>query len=225
MKIIARYEGPLSQKFGVPRQAGIVEEIPGRIIFEPDYRDKQAFRGLEEFSHLWLIWVFSENKIQDKFKPTIRPPRLKGVKRIGVWASRSPNRPNPIGLSAVKIESIDWDNELGPVISVSGADLVDGTPILDIKPYIVYADSIEGAKSGFAQEKPSEKLDITWGIESPFSVNDTAVLENILKQDPRPAYQDDANRVYGMEFMDKNIKFNVVDSKLTILEVEELIHE
>lgn len=225
MKIIARYEGPLSQKFGVPRQAGIVEEIPGRIIFEPDYRDKQAFRGLEEFSHLWLIWVFSENKIQDKFKPTIRPPRLKGVKRIGVWASRSPNRPNPIGLSAVKIESIDWDNELGPVISVSGADLVDGTPILDIKPYIVYADSIEGAKSGFAQEKPSEKLDITWGIESPFSTKDTAVLENILKQDPRPAYQDDPDRVYGMEYMGKNIRFKVAESELVILDVEEVDNE
>lgn len=220
-KTIAKYHGPLKQKFGVPRQAGLVEELAGQIVFAEEYRNKDALRGLGDFSHLWLIWVFSENKAQEKFKASVRPPRLGGDKTLGVWATRSPNRPNQIGLSAVELESIELDSPDGPIIHVKGADLVDGTPILDIKPYLPYADIISGADGGFAQVKPEGALRIVWQTANPFESEDSKVLESVLANDPRPAYQDDPERIYGMTYQDKNIKFKVKDDSLFIVQVED----
>ncbi len=221
--VIGHYKGDLSQKFGVPRQSRLVD-IPGEIHFSPEYWDRSAFKGLEQISHLWLIWVFSENKKSEKFQPTVRPPRLAGDRRIGVWASRSPNRPNQIGMSPVELRGFRWDKEQGPILEISGADLVDGTPILDIKPYIKYVDSIPEAESGFASDKPQAKLEVTWGksVEDVFDENELDQLYSILAQDPRPAYQDDPERVYGMEFKGKNVKFQVVAGAAKITAVEEL---
>lgn len=221
--VIGHYKGDLSQKFGVPRQSRLVD-IPGEIHFSPEYWDRSAFKGLEQISHLWLIWVFSENKKSEKFQPTVRPPRLAGDRRIGVWASRSPNRPNQIGMSPVELRGFRWDKEQGPILEISGADLVDGTPILDIKPYIKYVDSIPEAESGFASDKPQAKLEVTWNksVEDVFDGNELDQLYSILAQDPRPAYQDDPERVYGMEFKGKNVKFQVEAGVAEITAVEEL---
>ena len=217
MKVIATIHTEFPTKFGIPRQSGIVESLQGTIVFEPEYRNPEAVRGLEEFSHLWLIWEFSE-AVRETWSPTVRPPRLGGNIRKGVFATRSPFRPNPIGLSSVKLEKIGMDPKLGPVLHVSGADLMDGTPIYDIKPYITYTDSHPEAVSGFANKPAEYLLDVDFPEELLQQVPDhqRERLIAVLAHDPRPQYQDDPERVYGMAFADMEIKFKVNGMQLTV---------
>ena len=221
MRIIATIHTEFPTKFGIPRQSGIIESLQGTIVFEPDYRIPEAVRGLEEFSHLWLIWEFSEAK-RDSWSPTVRPPRLGGNIRKGVFATRSPFRPNPIGLSSVKLEKIEMDPKLGPVLHVSGADLMDGTPIYDIKPYIVYTDSHPKAVSGFASQ-PAEyllKVDFPEELLREIPEAQRESLIAVLAHDPRPQYQDDPERVYGMAFGKYEVRFKVDDLNLTVIEIK-----
>ena len=220
MKTIARIHTDFPTKFGIPRQSGIIESLKGRIVFEPEYRNAEAVRGLEEFSHLWLIWEFSE-AVRKDWSPTVRPPRLGGNVRKGVFATRSPFRPNPIGLSSVKLEKIELDPKLGPVLHVSGADLMDCTPIYDIKPYITYTDSHPEAISGFASKPAEYLLDVDfpdeWLQKVPESQRESLI--EVLSHDPRPQYQDDPQRVYGMAFANMEIKFKVDGKRLAVTEV------
>ena len=219
MKIIAHIFNDFPKKFGIPRQSGIIDSLQGRIVFEPEYRNPEAIRGLEEFSHIWLIWEFSEAK-RDEWSPTVRPPRLGGNVRKGVFATRSPFRPNPIGLSSVKLEKIETDPKLGPVLHVSGADLMNGTPIYDIKPYIAYTDSHPEAVSGFAA-KPAEYLlevDFPDELLGKVPMEHRESLMAVLAHDPRPQYQDDPERIYGMEYAHLEVKFKVAGTKLRVLE-------
>ena len=220
LKTIARYRGELGGKFGLPRQAGIVEALEGRIVFEPEYRNPDALRGIEGFSHLWLIWQFSE-AVREGFSPTVRPPRLGGNTRMGVFATRSPFRPNALGLSCVKLLAVEKDPALGPVLRVSGADLMDGTPIYDIKPYLPYADAKPEALSGFAPD-PGATLDGAFlpGTEEKIPPEKRAGLRGILSNDPRPRYQKDPERIYGLDFAGRNVKFRADDKTLTVLEVQ-----
>lgn len=220
MKIIAKIKTDMPDKFGVPRQSGIVEELTGKIIFEPEYRVREAVRGLEEFSHLWIIWQFSEN-LRSSWSPTVRPPRLGGEIRKGVFATRSPFRPNPIGLSCVKIEKIEFTKELGPVISVSGVDMTDGTPIYDIKPYITYTDSRPVAKQSFAGDfiDYGLKVDFPEKLLSLIPDEKQAGIIGILRHDPRPAYQDSPDRVYGVRYLDFDVHFKVKDNMLTVIDI------
>ena len=220
MKVIAKIETDFPTKFGVPRQSGIITTLQGRIVFEPEYRIAEAVRGLEEFSHIWLVWEFSE-AVRKNWSPTVRPPRLGGNVRKGVFATRSPFRPNPIGLSSVRLEKIEIDPKLGPVLYVSGADLMDGTPIYDIKPYIAYTDSHPEAISGFAT-KPAEYLlevDFPKELLEKIAPEKRESLIEVLAHDPRPQYQDDPERVYGMEFGGMEVKFRVENKHLIVLEV------
>lgn len=220
MKTIAKIETDFPTKFGIPRQSGIIASLQGRIVFEPEYRNAEAVRGLEEFSHIWLIWEFSE-AVRDTWSPTVRPPRLGGNVRKGVFATRSPFRPNPIGLSSVKLERIEIDPTLGPVLHVSGADLMDGTPIYDIKPYITYTDSHPEAVSGFAS-KPADYLlnvEIADSLLNKVMPDLRESLIEVLAHDPRPQYQDDPRRVYGMAFGGMEIRFKVVGNSLFVEEV------
>lgn len=221
MKVIARIQSEFPEKFGIPRQSGLVEELQARIVFEPEYRCADAVRGLDEFSHLWLIWEFSEAK-RDTWSPTVRPPRLGGNRRLGVFATRSPYRPNPVGLSCVKLERVEQNHVFGPVIHVRGADLMDGTPIFDIKPYIPYADCHPEAVGGFASEKPEEKLRVEIPDElcSVTSGEALRALRGVLSQDPRPAYQNDPERVYGLSFAGMEVRFQVADDILTVRGIE-----
>lgn len=220
MKIIAKIKTDMPDKFGVPRQSGIVEELTGKIIFEPEYRVREAVRGLEEFSHLWVIWQFSEN-LRSSWSPTVRPPRLGGEIRKGVFATRSPFRPNPIGLSCVKIEKIEFTKELGPVIIVSGVDMTDGTPIYDIKPYITYTDSRPDAKQSFAGDfiDYGLKVDFPEKLLSLIPDEKQAGIIGILRHDPRPAYQDSPDRVYGVRYLDFDVHFKVKDNILTVIDI------
>ncbi|HBN38524.1 MAG TPA: tRNA (N6-threonylcarbamoyladenosine(37)-N6)-methyltransferase TrmO, partial [Ruminococcaceae bacterium] len=188
MKIIAKIQTDMSDKFGIPRQSGIVKELTGKIIFEPEFRVKEALNGIEEFSHLWLLWEFSENK-RDSWSPTVRPPRLGGEKRKGVFATRSPFRPNPIGMSCVKLERVEYTKALGPIIYVSGVDLMNGTPIYDIKPYITYTDCVPDAVQGFAEEYKNYALNVDFPQEllDRIPKDKQAALIGILRHDPRPA--------------------------------------
>ena len=220
MKVIAHIHTEFPTKFGIPRQSGIIKTLQGTIVFEPEYRNPEAFRGLEEFSHLWLIWEFSEAK-RDTWSPTVRPPRLGGNARKGVFATRSPFRPNPIGLSSVKLERVEIDAKFGPVLHVSGADLMDGTPIFDIKPYIVYTDSHPDAVSGFASMPANHLLEVDFPEELRLGIPERQQesLIAILAHDPRPQYQDNPDRVYGMTFGDHEVKFRVDGNKVTVTEV------
>lgn len=220
MKIIAKIKTDMPDKFGIPRQSGIVEELAGKIIFEPEYRVREAVRGLEEFSHLWVIWQFSEN-LRSNWSPTVRPPRLGGEIRKGVFATRSPFRPNPIGLSCVKIEKIEFTKELGPVISVSGVDMTDDTPIYDIKPYITYTDSRPDAKQSFAGDfiNYGLKVDFPEKLLSLIPDEKQAGIIGILRHDPRPAYQDSPDRVYGVRYLDFDVHFKVKDNMLTVIDI------
>ena len=220
MKVIAHIHTDFPTKFGIPRQSGIVESLQGTIVFKAEYRNPEAVRGLEEFSHLWLIWEFSEAK-RENWSPTVRPPRLGGNVRKGVFATRSPFRPNPIGLSSVKLEKVEIDPKLGPVLHVSGADLMDGTPIYDIKPYIVYTDSHPEAISGFASKPAEYLLEVVFPEELLQQVPEAQreSLIAVLAHDPRPQYQEDPERVYGMAFADFEIKFKVDGMRLTVLAV------
>ena len=220
IKTVARLHSDLPDKFGLPRQAGIVEALEGRIVFEPEYRNPDALRGLEGFSHLWLIWQFSE-AVREEFSPTVRPPRLGGTTRVGVFASRSPFRPNALGLSCVRLLGIETDPALGPVLRVGGADLMDGTPIYDIKPYLPYADCRPEARAGFAPD-PGAALPVEFapGEEEKIPAGKRAALRGVLAQDPRPRYQKDPERVYGLAFAGRNVKFRVEDDRVFVTEVE-----
>lgn len=222
VKIIARIRSDFSQKFGIPRQSGLVEELEATVVFEPEYRDPEALRGLEGFSHLWLIWEFSQAR-RDSWSPTVRPPRLGGNQRLGVFATRSPFRPNPIGLSCVRLKGVDLHTPDGPVIRVAGADLLDGTPIYDIKPYLPYADCKPEAAGGFA----SAPKEATLRVEIPeewlghIPEEKRAALIGVLAQDPRPPYQQDPERVYGMGFGGLEVRFRVDGETLTVIGVEQ----
>ena len=221
MNIIARIHTDLPTKFGLPRQSGLVDELEGLIVFEPKYRDPEALRGIEGFSHLWLIWEFSEAK-RDSWSPTVRPPRLGGNKRMGVFATRSPFRPNPIGLSCVTLLGIEKTKDSGLALRVGGADLMDGTPILDIKPYLPIADCRPEATGGFAAEKAGYSVQVVFPDEElekiPESKRDA--LKAILSQDPRPAYQDDPERIYGFPYAGAEVRFRVENGVLYVTKVE-----
>ena len=209
---IAHIETDFPTKFGIPRQSDIVKNLYGRIVFEKEYRKEGILRGLEGFSHIWVIWGFSAFEQQKEFSPTIRPPKLGGNTRVGVFASRSPNRPNPIGISAVKIESITFDKEEGPIIYVSGMDLMNNTPIYDIKPYIPYCDSIIDAKEGYTKETRSKhelKINFPSDLKSKLAKERAEEIIDILKQDPRPGFQHDSNKIYGFRYASFEIKFHV----------------
>lgn len=220
MRFIARVHTAFSEKFGIPRQSGLAPSLRARIVFEPAFRRPEALRGLEGFSHIWLIWQFSE-AVRDTWQPTVRPPRLGGNARMGVFATRSPFRPNAIGLSAVKLEGIEWDAPDGPVLIVSGADLLDGTPLFDIKPYIPFADCLPEAVGGFAAERPEGLLQVSLpeqiAASLPAGVAD--MLREVLACDPRPSYQHDPERIYGMAFGGYNVTFTVDGDTLTVINV------
>jgi len=221
MTPLAHIESPFKTKFGVPRQAGLVD-LEARIVFEPEYRVPEAVRGLEEFEYIWLIWGFHLNRdTGGGWSPTVRPPRLGGNKRVGVFATRSPFRPNPIGLSSVRLLGITYEAALGPVLHVSGADLADGTPIFDIKPYVAYADSHPDARSGFAQSAPVAALQVEDpdGLLSRFPDDDRRAVIATLANDPRPHYHDDPSRIYAMSFANVDIKFRVDGQKAVIVDV------
>lgn len=222
MKIIARIETEFGSKFGVPRQSGLIDELRGRIVFEPEYRVPEALRGIEGFSHIWLIWSFSQAQ-RDSWSPTVRPPRLGGNTRIGVFATRSPFRPNAIGLSSVRLIGVDYDCPDAPVLIVAGADLMDGTPIYDIKPYLPYTDSHPDATGGFTDAHPQERemLDVVIPIHlaTRLDARSLAALRSTLARDPRPRYQDDESRIYGMSFARHEIKFTVSDHTATVVEI------
>ena len=220
MEPIARIRSEFPSKFGVPRQAGLVEGLRAAVVFEPPYRVADALRGIEGFSHIWLIWEFSENR-RTGWSPTVRPPRLGGNQRLGVFATRSPFRPNPIGLSCVKLEKVEPSTTDGPVLWVSGADLVDGTPILDIKPYVPYADCRPEAVGGFAGEAPKGRLtvDIPPELLSRVPEARRETLMGVLAQDPRPPYQNDPDRVYGFGFAGLEVRFRVVNGTLIVIDV------
>lgn len=218
---IAYIHSDFPEKFGIPRQSGIVEELKSTVIFEPDYRNTDAVRGLEQYSHIWLLWRFSE--CADKpFSPTVRPPRLGGNTRMGVFATRSPFRPNSIGLSCVRLEKIDFTSPDAPVLHVAGADLMDGTPILDVKPYLPYADSVPTASGGFALQSKKDilKVDFPNDLLQKIPEEKRQPLLRVLAQDPRPAYQADAERVYGFTFAGFTIKFTVCENVLSVTAVQ-----
>lgn len=223
MKIIARIHNDFKEKFGIPRQSGLSGGLESRIVFEPEYRNPEALRGIEGYSHLWLIWEFSEAK-RETWSPTVRPPRLGGNKRVGVFATRSPYRPNPIGLSSVKLERMEQTRDEGTVLIVRGADLLDGTPIYDIKPYLAYSDSHPDAIGGFADpvRNYALKVDFCKELLSKVHISKQKALIEILEQDPRPSYQNDPQREYGMRFADYELFFKVDGDRLTVVRVEDL---
>lgn len=216
---IATFKSPFKDKFGVPRQSGLVGELEGTIIFLPQFRNPDYIRGMEEFDYIWLIWEFSANK-HEAASPTVRPPRLGGNTRVGVLATRSPYRHNRLGLSTVRISKIEMNTSSGPVIYVKGADLMDGTPIYDIKPYIAYADAHPDARSGFVGTNEWKQLEVTIpaSLSSQFAPQHLEALRQTLALDPRPHYHDDPSKVYGMMFMGKDIHFTVDGNKLKIIE-------
>lgn len=221
MHIIANIHSDFPTKFGIPRQSGLVEELTAKIVFTPDYRAPEAVRGLEDFSHIWLIWQFSK-AVREHWSPTVRPPRLGGNTRMGVFATRSPFRPNAIGLSCVRLLKVEPNTPEGPVLTVAGADLMDGTPILDIKPYIPYADCQMEATGGFTDTAGEFLLKVEFPPELLEMVPEDRreALIGVLRHDPRPSYQRKPERVYGMEFAGWNIRFRVAEDVLTVIEVE-----
>ena len=223
-KTIARIHTGFPEKFGIPRQSGIVE-TPGYIVFEPPYNNPDAVRGLEEFSHIWLIWQFSQ-AVRDDWSPTVRPPRLGGNTRVGVFASRSPFRPNPIGLSLVKLESIEYDHSLGLVLHVTGADILDGTPIYDIKPYLPYSEAKPDAEGGFAHRVMDDSMQVVLTEDADLETakeipeEDLYTIKKLLAQDPRPRYQDDPERVYGMSYGEWEVKFTAGDGVIMVKSIK-----
>ena len=208
---IAYIHTEFSEKFGIPRQSGLASSLRGKIVFEKEYRNPEAFRGLEGFTHIWLIWEFSANRGIRQWQPTVRPPRLGGNQHMGVFATRSPFRPNPLGLSCVEIESVDLDGPDGPVIIVKGADLMDGTPIYDIKPYVKYADLRPEAVCGYVDSLAERKLKVLIPDSLAAIVPEVESLVEVLSLDPRPSYHNDPDREYGMTFSGYNVRFKVVD--------------
>lgn len=219
---IAHMESDFGTKFGIPRQAGMVQELRSRIVFEPEYRQAESLRGIEQFSHLWLIWQFSENA-DAPWSPTVRPPRFGGNVRQGVFATRSPFRPNSLGLSCVRLIAVEEVKECGLTLLVAGADLMNGTPVFDIKPYIPYSDCIPDAKNGFAL-RPEFTLEVFFGDGTLEEIPEEKreALRKVLMCDPRPRYHDNPQRIYGMEFAGKDVRFRVDGSKLTVIEIKGL---
>ena len=221
MKVIARIRSDFPEKFGIPRQSGLVPQLRAKIIFEPEFRNADALRGIEGFSHLWLIWQFSA-AVRETWSPTVRPPRLGGNERVGVFATRSPFRPNAIGLSCVRLEGIAHEEGLGDVLLVSGADLMDGTPIYDVKPYLPYADAHPEALGGFAPSpKETVAVDCPPELLSALPEGQREALLGVLAQDPRPQYQHDPERVYGMSFGGWDVRFRVRGERLEVLSLTE----
>lgn len=218
---IARMHSDFATKFGIPRQSGLVPELKSTIVFEPEYRNSDALRGIEDFSHLWIIWQFSE-AVRTEWSPTVRPPRLGGNTRMGVFATRSPFRPNNLGLSCVTLLGVEETGDHGTVLHVGGADLMDGTPIFDIKPYIPYSDCKENAKGGFTDNAPDLLLDVTFpdALRSMLPVDKQEAAMALLSHDPRPAYQRKLGRIYGLTFAGYDIRFTVEDKMLTVVAVE-----
>lgn len=221
MQIIAHMKSDFPDKFGIPRQSGLVQDLHSTIIFEPEFRNPDALRGLEDFSHLWIIWQFSK-AVRSDWSPTVRPPRLGGNKRMGVFATRTPFRPNEIGLSSVKILSIENTEKYGPVIHVAGADLMDSTPIFDIKPYIPYSDCHADATGGFTDTADDFLLEVDFPDDFLQMVpqNKRQALVGVLQHDPRPSYQQDIDRSYGLSFGGFNIRFQVKEKRLTVIDVQ-----
>ncbi len=219
MKVIARIRNGYDGKFGVPRQSGLVEEVISTVVFEPEYRVAEALRGIEEFSHLWLIWAFDRAE-REEWSPTVRPPRLGGNTRVGVFATRSPYRPNAIGLSCVRLTAVEKGSE-GTMLKVAGADLMNGTPIYDIKPYLPYTDCRPEATGGFTDrtEKRRVEVEIPADVAEKIPEEERKALEAVLREDPRPAYQDDPDRVYAFEFGGHHVEFKVDGGLLTVLEI------
>ena len=217
---IAHFHSPFASKFGVPKQSGLAPDLRGTIVFEPEWRNADALRGIEEFDYLWLIWAFSANRHQ-AVSPVVRPPVLGGNVRMGVFATRSPFRPNPLGLSSVKLDHVEWATSKGPVIHVMGADLMEGTHIFDIKPYVAYADCHEGVRSGFVDSHPMQRLTVVVPpeMEATLGADATAVLRQVLALDPRPHYKNDTNKTYGMPFEGRDVRFTVQGNVLTVVEI------
>ncbi len=217
---IAYFHSPFASKFGVPKQSGLAPDLEGTIVFEPAWRNADALRGLEEFDYLWLIWSFSANR-HAAASPVVRPPVLGGNVRMGVFATRSPFRPNPLGLSSVRLDHVEWSTPRGPIVHVKGADLVDGTPIYDIKPYVAYADCHAGVRSGFVDSHPMRRLTVVipGDVERVMGPERVATLRQVLALDPRPHYHHDANKVYGMPYEGFDVRFRVDGEVLTVTEV------
>jgi len=215
---IARFHSPFTTKFGIPKQSGLVERLRGQIVFEPAYRNRDALRGLEGFDYLWLIWEFSANRHRAT-SPVVRPPVLGGNERVGVFATRSPFRPNALGLSSVRLERVEWESDEGPVVHVTGADLMDGTPIFDIKPYVTYADCHPEARSGFVDSRRWERMEVEIPAELGRLLGEEQreVLRETLSLDPRPHYQTDPDRIYGMPFAGYDVRFRVVDHRCEVV--------
>lgn len=223
MRIIARVKSDFPTKFGIPRQSGLVKELRATIVMEPEFRNPDMLRGIEDFSHLWLIWQFSANADKE-WSPTVRPPRLGGNRRLGVFATRSTFRPNFMGLSSVRFEGLEQTKEFGTVIHISGADLMDGTPIFDIKPYIPYGDCHPDATGGFTDTADSYLLDVDFPEQllNILPAEKRAAALGVLSHDPRPSYQKDSDRIYGISFAGFDIRFTVKDNKLTVIEVKQI---
>lgn len=221
MKVIAKIRTDFKEKFGIPRQSGLVDSLRARIVFEPEYRVREALRGIEDFSHLWLIWEFSEAK-RETWSPTVRPPRLGGNKRMGVFATRSPFRPNPLGLSSVKLIGIEHSESEGNVLIVSGADLMDGTPIYDIKPYLPFTDCHPDARGGFADEKKAYEAEVIIPETVTAGIDKSRIKEirDLLREDPRPSYRDDEEREYGMSYAGLEISFKATGSTIEVVEIK-----
>lgn len=225
LRPVARIRSDFTQKFGIPRQSGMVPGLEAAIVFEPPYRNREALRGLEEYSHLWLIWQFSQVVAQgqdgDHWRALVRPPRLGGNTRMGVWATRSPYRPNALGLSSVRLVRIQWESHQGPILWVEGADLLDGTPIYDIKPYLPYVDSHPEAREGFTRETKEYTLEVNCPEEllERMPPEKRTPLLGVLAGDPRPGYQDDPERVYGMAFGGYEVRFQIRDKVLTVVDI------
>ena len=219
---IAYIRTEFPEKFGIPRQSGLADNLQARIVFHPEFRNRDMLRGLEGFSHIWLIWEFSANR-RAGWQPTVRPPRLGGNEHMGVFATRSPFRPNPLGLSCVEVERIDTDDPEGPVLYVKGADLMDGTPIYDIKPYIKYADSRPHAVCGYVDRLQERSLKVVIPSECKEIISDKSVLHalvEVLSLDPRPSYHDDPERIYGLSFAGYNVRFSVAEGTLRVVEIK-----
>lgn len=223
MKIIAHIHTDFPDKFGIPRQSGLVKELTGKIVFEPEFRNPEAVRGLEEFSHIWLLWKFSESE-KEHWSATVKPPRLGGKKRVGVFASRSPFRPNDIGLSSVRLEHVEMDENAGPVLHVSGIDLMDGTPIYDIKPYVPLSDCHPEASEGYTKETKQHQLKVEFPEEylRIYPEEKRQAVFGVLAEDPRPAYLKDEKRVYGVSFAGYDVKFRVIGDLLRVCGMEKL---
>lgn len=221
MNVIAHIHTDFPEKFGIPRQSGLVNELKSYIIFEPEYRNPNALRGLDGYSHIWLLWQFSE-AVRSGWQPTVRPPRLGGNKRMGVFATRSPFRPNAIGLSCVKLDGMDLHTPNGPILHISGADMMNNTPIFDIKPYLSYTDSRPDALSGFSSQISRDILEVNFprALLEQIPERKRSALLGILAQDPRPAYQNDPERIYKLSFAGYNVHFTVLKNKLTVEKIE-----